>query len=191
MEEDPSVPAPRSREPLTLVLGGLAVGGGSRPNVIDEAEGRPGDGVERCCVVGAGLAVAARKGVGRGVEAPRTILHGEVEAEQLAEPLVLGDRGQPLVEEVLQAVVVGADQEAAPPQVGPLVLPSLYQANKLPLVGRQLDMAGGERPTEEGQGFGPLVEYGAKPSDGGVAVDHELPLEVQHLQNGTCGERLL
>jgi len=148
--EEPGVPAPRGREALTLELSGLSVGGGSRPNVVDEAEGRPGDGVERCCVVGAGLAVAARKGVGRGVEAPRTILHGEVEAEQLAEPLVLRDLGQPLEEEVLQAVVVGADQEAAPPQVGPPVPHSLYQANKLPLVRRQLDMVGGERPAEEG-----------------------------------------
>jgi len=109
MEEEPGVPAPRSREALALVLCGLAVGGGSRPNVVDEAERRPGDGVERRCIVSIGLAVAAREGVGRGVEAPRTILHGEVEAEQLAEPLVLRDRGQPLVEEVLQAVVVGAD----------------------------------------------------------------------------------
>ena len=40
---------------------------------------------------------------------PRAILHGEVEPEQLAEPLVLRDCGQPLVEQVLQAVVVGAD----------------------------------------------------------------------------------
>ena len=141
-EDEPSVPAPRSREPLTLVLGGLAVGGGSRPNVVDEAEGRPGDGVKRRCVVGAGLAVTAREGVGHGVEAPRAILHGEVEPEQLAEPLVLRDRRQSLVEEVLQAVVVGTDQEAAPPEVGPPKPHSLYQANELPLVGRQLDVAG-------------------------------------------------
>jgi len=99
--EESGVPAPRGREALTPELGGLAVGGVSRPNVVDEAEGRPGDGVEHGCVVGAGLAVTAREGVGREVEAPRTVLHGEVEAEQLVELLVLRDRGQPLVEQVL------------------------------------------------------------------------------------------
>ena len=93
MEEEPGVPAPRSREALALVLCGLAVSGGSRPNVVDEAEGRPGDGVERRCVVSTGLAVTAREGIGRGVEVPRAILRGEVKAEQLAEPLVLRDCG--------------------------------------------------------------------------------------------------
>ena len=34
------------------------------------------------------------------------------------------------------------------------------------------------------------MENGAKPSAGGVAVNHKLPLEVRHLQN-RAGERLL
>jgi len=35
------------------------------------------------------------------------------------------------------------------------------------------------------------VEYGAEPGAGGVAVDHELPLKVRHLQNRAGGERPL
>ena len=70
VEEDLGVLAPRSREALAPVMCGLAVDGGSHPNVIDEAEGRPGDGVEHRCVVGPGLAVAARESVGCGVEVP-------------------------------------------------------------------------------------------------------------------------
>ena len=35
------------------------------------------------------------------------------------------------------------------------------------------------------------MENGAKPGAGGVVVDHELPLEVRHLQNRAGGERPL
>ena len=45
VEEEPGVTAPRCREALALELGGLAVGGGSSPNVFDEAE----DGPEMVC----------------------------------------------------------------------------------------------------------------------------------------------
>ena len=83
MEEEPDVPAPRSREALTLVLGGLAVGGGSRPNVVDEAEGRPGDSMERRCVVGARLAVSAREGV-LSVETHRRAATGNTKSREVA-----------------------------------------------------------------------------------------------------------
>ena len=79
---------PPLQEPCSLLVGGYG-----RTDVVEEVEGRPGDGVEPYSVIGAGLAVAAREGVGRGVEAPRAVLHGEVEAEQLAEPLMLQDHG--------------------------------------------------------------------------------------------------
>ena len=53
----------------------------------------------------------ARQRVGRRVEPPGAVLDGEGKPEQLAEPLVLRHGGQPLVQEELQAVVVGADEE--------------------------------------------------------------------------------
>jgi len=119
-------PCVRVEAPLQELCG-LLIGGCGRTDVVEEVEGRPGNGVELRSVIRAELAVAAGEGVRRGVEAARAILHGEVEPEQLAEPLVLWVRGQPLVEEVLQAVVVGADQEAAPPEVGPPMPHSMYQ----------------------------------------------------------------
>lgn len=62
------------------------------------------------------------------------VLDSEVEPEELAEPLVLGDRGQPLIEQVLQDVMVGVDQEAAATEVRPPMSYGLDQANELPFV---------------------------------------------------------
>jgi len=45
------------------------------------------------------------------------VLDGEVEPEQLGEPLVLEHGGQLPVQEDLQTVVVGADEEPAPAHV--------------------------------------------------------------------------
>ena len=80
--EEPGVPAPRGREALTLELGGLSVGGGSRPNVVDEAEGRPGDSMECRCVVGARLAVSAREGV-LSVETHRRAATGNTKSREV------------------------------------------------------------------------------------------------------------
>ena len=71
-----------------------------------------------------------------GIKAPRAILDGEVEPEQLAKPLVLRHGGQPLVQEELQAVVVGADEEPTPLQVRAPVPDGLHQPDELALVGR-------------------------------------------------------
>jgi hypothetical protein len=65
---------------------------------------------------------------------------------------MLRNSGQPLVEEELQAVVVGADEEAPAPDVGAPVPHRLYQADEFPLVSRQLAVASSERAAEEGQG---------------------------------------
>jgi hypothetical protein len=53
----------------------------------------------------------------------------------------------------------------------------LHQPDELMLIRRQLDMAGGEGSTEEGQGSRPLVKNSAKPCAGGVTVDHKLALK--------------
>jgi hypothetical protein len=63
------------------------------------------------------LSVPVGQGISDRVEAPRPVLHIEVEAEakKLANPLVLGHRREALVQQVLQAKVVGADNEVAAP----------------------------------------------------------------------------
>ena len=56
-----------------------------------------------------------RDSVGDRVETARPVFHLEVEAEELADPLVLGNSIQALVQQKLQAVVVSAYQKVAAP----------------------------------------------------------------------------
>jgi len=71
--EETGVHAPGCVEAPLLVLvqatGGLLVGRCSRPDVIEDAKGRPRDGVELGDGVGAGFTVAVREGVYRGIDA--------------------------------------------------------------------------------------------------------------------------
>jgi hypothetical protein len=63
-------------------------------------------------------------------------------------PVVLRNRGEALVEEVFQAVVVRLDEEAAPPQVWPPMPNRLDHANELSLVGGQRAVARRYWPAE-------------------------------------------
>ena len=119
------------------------------------------------------LGIAVGQGIRHGVEAPGAVFDGEVKAEQLADPLVLRNGRQALVQEELQVVMVSANKEVAPPQIWALVAHSLHQPDELPLVSHELEMARGERPAEERERSHTLVENGAKPHVGHVAVHHE------------------
>uniref|UniRef100_A0A0A8ZTW4 Uncharacterized protein n=1 Tax=Arundo donax TaxID=35708 RepID=A0A0A8ZTW4_ARUDO len=79
--------------------------------------------------------VATGEGVGDYVRGARPVLHREIEAQELADPMVLRDRGEALIEEVLQAVVVGLDDEAPPPEIRAPVPYRLDEADELALVG--------------------------------------------------------
>ncbi|KAJ1255698.1 hypothetical protein BS78_K170100 [Paspalum vaginatum] len=96
-----------------------------------------------------------------------------------------------LIQEELQAVVVGPDDEGAPPQIGAPVTNRLHQPDQLTLVSRELEVAGSERPDEEREGPDALVEDGAKPYAGGIAVDDEGPGKVRHLQHRPCSQGFL
>ena len=124
-------------------------------------------------LLGPVLGVAAGQGVRHGVEAPGAVFDGEVEAEQLADPLVLRNGRQALVQEELEAVMVSANKEVAAPQIRAPVAHSLHQTDELLLISRELEMARGERPAEECERASTLVENGAKPHAGCVAVHHE------------------
>ena len=52
------------------------------------------------------------------IHRPGFILDGEVKVEQLSDPVMLWDRHEALVEEVLEAVVVRPDKEVAPHRYG-------------------------------------------------------------------------
>src|SRR4051812_20192982 len=64
----------------------------------------------------------------------------------------------------------------------------LHQANELLLVHRKLEVTCGEGPTEVGEGTVALVKDGTEPRTGGVPVDDEGTVEVQHLENGARRE---
>jgi hypothetical protein len=139
--------------------------GGSSPslaNLIKEGEGGAGQGCCYCCAR-CGLCVLARQGVGDRVEAPRSILHVEVEVEKLADPLVLGHRREALVKQILEAEVVGADDEVAAPQVRSPVPNHLDHTYELALICRELKVTGSEWLAEECQESGTLVKDRAEP----------------------------
>jgi hypothetical protein len=79
--------------------------------------------------------VATGEGIGDDVRGARPVLHREIEARELAYPVVLRDGGEALIVEVLQAVVVGLDDEAPPPEIRPPVSYRLDEADELALVG--------------------------------------------------------
>jgi hypothetical protein len=68
------------------------------------------------------------EGICDDVRGAQPVLHREIEAQELVDPVVLRDGGEVLVKEVLQAVVVGLDDEAPPPEIRPSVLYRLDEA---------------------------------------------------------------
>jgi hypothetical protein len=78
--------------------------------------------------------VSRRESVSHRVRRAGLVLHGEVEAQQFADQVMLRDRGEALVEEVLEAVVVRLDEEAAPLEVWSPVADGEDEADQLPLV---------------------------------------------------------
>jgi hypothetical protein len=78
--------------------------------------------------------VAVGEGDDDDVHGARPVLHREIEAQELADPVVLRDRGEALIEEVLQAVVVGFDDEA-PPEIRAPMPYHLDEADELTPVG--------------------------------------------------------
>jgi hypothetical protein len=75
----------------------------------------------------------------------------------------LEHRREALVKQVLQAEVVGADDEVAAPQVRPPMLNCLDHTYELVLICRKLKVTGSEWPAEECQGPGTLVKDRAEP----------------------------
>ena len=95
---------------------------------------------------------------------------------------MLRDRGEALIEEALQAVVVDLDDEAPSPQVRAPVPYGLNEADELALVGGQRALAGRHGPAEEGDQMALLDQDGA---DGRcVTLDGEQLGEVGHGEDG-------
>ncbi|KAJ1270264.1 hypothetical protein BS78_06G040800 [Paspalum vaginatum] len=89
-----------------------------------------------------------------------------------------------LVEEVLQAVVVGLDDEASPPEVRAPVPDRLDEADELALVGGERAVARCHKPTEESDRVALLDQDRAEAERGRVALDDEQLGEVRHGEDG-------
>lgn len=63
-----------------------------------------------------------------------SVLHPEIEAQKFAYPIVLRDGRQPLVQEVLQTVVIRLYGERSSPQVRSSMSYCLDEADELPLI---------------------------------------------------------
>jgi hypothetical protein len=77
--------------------------------------------------------------------------------------------GEALVEQELQAEVIGAHEKAATPQVRAPMPDGLHKADQLPLVGHQFGVASGEWPAEESEGSPIFMEDDAEPCAGRVS----------------------
>ena len=76
--------------------------------------------------------------------------------------MVLGNRGEPLIQQILQTVVVHLDDELATPQIQPPMSYGVYKANELPFVGGEGAMARRDGAADEGDRVGGLYEHRAE-----------------------------
>ena len=98
--------------------------------------------------------------------------------QQLPDPVVLRDRGEALVEEELQAVVVRMHGEATSPQVRAPVSNGVDETDELSLVRGEGAMPWGHRSTEVSDGVLVLDQHSPEAVGGRVALDDEQPCEV-------------
>ena len=76
---------------------------------------------------------------------------------------MLGDRREPLIKQVLEAIVVRLDDESTPPQVRPPVSNGVDKADELPLISGEGLVAWRDGSTEESDRVALLGEHGAEP----------------------------
>jgi hypothetical protein len=94
---------------------------------------------------------------------------------------VLGDRRQSLVEDEVQAAMVGANDKAATLEIRPPMAHRLNQPNELSLICGQFRVARCDGLAEECDSAGALMENRAEAGAGGVALDNELAVESRQL----------
>jgi len=76
---------------------------------------------------------------------------------------MLWNRGEALIQHVLQRKMIGTNDETMTPKVGSPVPDRLNQADELALISSHLQVARREGLAEEGQGSGALMQDGTKP----------------------------
>ena len=119
------------------------------------------------------LCVAPGRGISHSVCSARLVLDREVETEKLPDPMVLWDGCKPLVEEILEAEVVGAHHEAASPQVWTPMADGEDEADQLSLIRGEGLVARCDGPAKEGEWVLVLDQHRAEPVRRSVAFDDE------------------
>jgi hypothetical protein len=92
--------------------------------------------------------------------------------------VVLRDGGEPLVEEIFEAVVIGLDDKSPPLEVWPPMPHGEHQVDELTLVRRERPMPWRHWSAEEGDRVALLDKHSPKPVGGCVALDDERLGEV-------------
>ena len=105
--------------------------------------------------------------------------------------MVFLDRGEALVEEVLEAVVVRLDEEAAAQQIWPPMADGLHEADELSLICSEGAVAWCNRATEERDRMCVLDEHRAEAVGRRVTLHHEGLGEIRQGQHRRgCHSRL-
>jgi hypothetical protein len=132
--------------------------------------------------------VVAGECVSHHVRRPGLVLDGEVKAQKLAHPMMLRDRREALIEHVLQAVVIGLDEEATPPKVRPPIEDGLDKADEFALIGGEGAVAWRYRPAEERHRVAFLDEDRAEAVRRSITFDDERLGEVRHGEDRSGGD---
>lgn len=102
---------------------------------------------------------------------------------------MLGNSAQPLVKHKLEYVVVHMVEECVALDIR---APMAYrQADQFMFVGGKLQMVSHEQPAKEGDSTDALMENRSKTRVQGIAIHHELLVEVRKVEDGCGGEREL
>jgi hypothetical protein len=107
----------------------------------------------------------------------------EVEAEELAGPLVLGNRRQLLIKQEFEAKMVNADEKRVAPEVGTPMADCEHQFDELLLICCELGVPRRNLLAVERHGPHALMEYGAEARAERVALDDEFTVKVWQLQH--------
>lgn len=105
--------------------------------------------------------------------------------------MVLGNRGEALVQDVLERLVVSADHKGASPKVWAPVAHRLREPDQLSLICCKAAVSGRQSTAEEGDGAVVQVQDRPYSGPGRVALDYEGLVEVREREGGSRGERLL
>jgi hypothetical protein len=84
------------------------------------------------------LCSTVQQSIRRGIEAPGLVFHQELALEEFADPIMLRNCGQPLIEQVLQVEMVRVHNELTQPKVRPPMVHSLDEADQLLLIHGEL-----------------------------------------------------